>query len=97
MPDSVTKTREMLALHHRDGVQFAQMMRDGFARRYDDNFWQFWQQWIEPVYSTQPLVLDLGTGPALFIGALGQRTPGIRAIGVECATYMLDAVAQLPT
>ena len=41
--------------------------------------------WITPVYSEQPVVLDLGTGPGLFLKALADYRPGIRAIGVECA------------
>lgn len=96
MTDRLQRTLDMLARHHRDGERFAELMKQGFADRFNDSFWQEWAQWIEPVYSEQPVVLDLGTGPGLFLHALADRTPGIRAIGVECAPYMIDAQDNLP-
>lgn len=96
MSDRRRQTEEMLAKHHRDGARFAQLMKESFASRFDDVFWNAWRQWVEPAYSTQPVVLDLGAGPGLFIQALARRYPGIRAIGVEVAPYMLVEVGELP-
>ncbi len=90
------QTQTMLAKHHRDGTRFAEMMKQGFAERYNEEFWGEWARWIEPVYSSAPVVLDLGAGPGMFIKALAERTPGMRAIGVEVAPYMLQAAVQLP-
>jgi arsenite methyltransferase len=90
------QTQVMLAKHHRDGERFAELMKQTFADRVNEVFWAEWDRWITPVYSAAPLVVDLGTGPALFLRALAERTPGIRAIGVECAPYMLQAVGELP-
>jgi ubiquinone/menaquinone biosynthesis C-methylase UbiE len=72
------------------------MMKQGFDARFNDEFWDEWDRWISPVYSAQPVVLDLGAGPGMFVKALAERTPGIRAIGVECAPYMLEAMVELP-
>lgn len=96
MSERLHKTQAMLAKHHRDGERFAQMMKEGFANRFNEEFWQSWSQWAEPAYSAQPVVLDLGTGPGMFLQALAERTPGIRAIGLECAPYMLQAAVELP-
>jgi SAM-dependent methyltransferase len=96
MNDRLQRTLDMLAKHHRDGERFAQMMKQGFADRFDDSFWQEWARWIEPIYAAQPLVLDLGAGPGMFLHALAERTAGIRVIGVECAPYMIDAQDSLP-
>ncbi|MDH5784098.1 MAG: class I SAM-dependent methyltransferase [Chromatiales bacterium] len=96
MSDRLQQTQQMLAKHHRDGERFAELMKTTFADRFNDQFWAEWDRWIKPVYSAQPVVLDLGTGPALFLKALVAYQPGIRAIGVECAPYMLEAVGQLP-
>lgn len=96
MTERLQKTQAMLARHHRDGERFAESMKEGFARRFDEVFWAEWDRWITPVYSERPLVLDLGAGPGMFVQALARRTPGLRAIGVECAPYMLDAVVELP-
>lgn len=96
MSERIKQTQEMLAKHHRDGERFAQMMKDGFENRFDEAFWSSWDEWIAPVYSENPVVLDLGAGPAMFVKALAERYPGIRAIGIECAQYMLEAVEELP-
>lgn len=96
MSDRLQQTQEMLAKHHRDGERFAELMKQTFADRFDDSFWAEWDKWISPVYSEQPVVLDLGTGPGLFLKALADYRPGIRAIGVECAPYMLQAMVELP-
>lgn len=96
MSERRQKTETTLAKHHRDGERFAQMMQDTFASRFDEHFWAAWTKWMEPVYSNPPVVLDLGAGPGMFIKALAARHPGIRAIGVEVAPYMLAAVGALP-
>jgi len=96
MSDSSRDTHAMLAKHHRDGEQFAQMMKDSFAGRFNDEFWVQWDRWITPVLGDTPLVLDLGTGPGLFLKALAERRPGVHAVGVEFAPWMLAAVEPLP-
>jgi len=96
MTERLQQTQAMLARHHRDGERFAEMMKQGFANRFNEEFWADWDHWISPVYSQQPVVLDLGAGPGMFIKALAERTPGMRAIGVECAPYMLAAATELP-
>lgn len=96
MSERLQQTQAMLAKHHRDGERFAELMKQTFAERVNEQFWAEWDRWITPVYGAQPVVVDLGTGPALFLRALAERTPGVRAIGVECAPYMLQAVGALP-
>ncbi len=96
MSEMLERTQAMLAKHHRHGENFAQLMKDTFAGRFNEEFWVAWGKWIEPVLSTPPVVLDLGSGPGLFLRALAGRYPGARAIGVECAPYMLEAMGELP-
>lgn len=86
----------MLEKHHRNGETFAQMMKDSFENRFNDEFWQMWADKIEPALPENPTVLDLGTGPGMFLKALVNRYPNGRAIGVECAEYMINAVEGLP-
>lgn len=96
MNEKLQQTQAMLARHHRDGEAFAQMMKDTYAGRFNPDFWAVWTERVEPVLSEQPVVLDLGTGPGLFLQDVSRRHPQIKAIGVECAEYMLDAVKNLP-
>lgn len=92
MSDKLQQTRDMLANHHRDGAVFAELMKETFSRRFDEAFWQLWQQWMAPAMGERSLTLDLGTGPGLFLKALSERYPGHRVVGVECAEYMLSAI-----
>lgn len=90
------QTREMLAEHHRDGVAFAQMMKDTFVERFNDEFWVLWEKTMAPALSESPTILDLGTGPGMLLKAMAERYPNAHAIGVEYAPYMLNAVIELP-
>lgn len=96
MSEKLQQTKDMLARHHRDGTAFAQMMKDTFDDRFNDAFWAMWTEDMEPALGEAPVILDLGTGPGLFLQALAKRYPGVRAIGVECADYMLAAAEGLP-
>jgi ubiquinone/menaquinone biosynthesis C-methylase UbiE len=93
---TLQQTQEMLAKHHRDGAAFAQLMKETFADRFNDTFWAMWAQTMEPALSDAPTILDLGTGPGLFLKALAARYPKVHAVGVECAPYMLEAATDLP-
>ncbi len=97
MTDTLDKTRAMLAKHHRNGEDFAQLMKDTFAGRFDEAFWREWRAWMEPALSRQPVIVDLGTGPGVMLRTLKDRYPAARVIGVEAAPYMLAAArASLP-
>ena len=96
MNNKLKQTQDMLARHHRDGAAFAQMMKDTFDGRFNEAFWAMWEKNIEPALSDEPVILDLGTGPGMLLKALAARYPKLRAIGVECADYMLAAADELP-
>jgi ubiquinone/menaquinone biosynthesis C-methylase UbiE len=96
MGNRLDKTHAQLAKHHRDGAHFARLMKEGFEKRFGEEFWAMWRTWIEPAYSATPVVVDLGAGPGMFVKALTERYPSIRAYGVECAPYMLEAAEPLP-
>lgn len=95
MSDKLQQTQAMLAKHHRDGEAFAELMKETYVGRFNDAFWAVWAERVEPILSDAPVVLDLGTGPGLFLQDVAQRHPQIKAMGVECAEYMLDAAKGL--
>ncbi|MCI0505863.1 MAG: class I SAM-dependent methyltransferase [Gammaproteobacteria bacterium] len=96
MSEKIKQTQSMLAKHHGDGGEFARLMEASYASRFNDQFWQMWEREILPYLPAAPVVVDLGTGPATFIKHLVAKYPGIKAFGVECAPYMLQAVGELP-
>ena len=91
MTEKLKQTQDMLAKHHRDGEAFVQLMKDTYAGRFNDDFWALWDARIVPVLGESPVVLDLGTGPGSFLRDVIERHSNARAIGVECAEYMLAA------
>ena len=97
MDNRLTATQQMLAKHHRNGPQFAELMKSSHSSRFDENFWQLWQDQIADKLNDTSVILDLGTGPGKFLVELGHRFPTIRTIGVECAEYMLEAMEELPS
>jgi len=91
MTDKIQQTKDMLAKHHKDGEAFVQLMKDTYAGRFNDDFWALWDSRIAPMFGESPVVLDLGTGPGTFLRDVVARHPNARAVGVECAEYMLQA------
>ena len=96
MSEKLNQTQSMLEKHHGNGEEFAKLMEETYAGRFNDEFWRMWEHHIQPGLPENPLVVDLGTGPATFIKNLVARYPNVTAYGVECASYMLQAVGELP-
>ncbi|WP_455219165.1 class I SAM-dependent methyltransferase [Kaarinaea lacus] len=96
MSEKLKQTQSMLEKHHGDGEEFARLMEDTYAGRFNEAFWSMWENKIQPGLPANPVVVDLGTGPATFIKNLVTKYPDINAYGVECAPYMLEAVGELP-
>lgn len=96
MSSQLKETQAMLAKHHRDGERFVELMKETFADRFDETFWQEWQQWVEPTLEAKPVLLDIGSGPGLLLHALAKHHPDATVYGVECAPYMLAAIKDLP-
>ena len=94
--DRTQETISMLAKHHGDGGEFAQLMEETFANRFNDEFWRLWESQILPDPSPGSVVIDLGTGPGTFIKTLANKYETLEVYGVECAPYMLNAVGDLP-
>lgn len=89
--DSHDSTVTQLEKHH-GGAAFTQVMRDTAAGRFDQGFWDTWQQWIAPVLSHPPVLADFGCGPAMLLHLLREKYADARLIGVEFAPYMIEAI-----
>ncbi|SEI78196.1 Methyltransferase domain-containing protein [Allopseudospirillum japonicum] len=98
-PTRLAQTQAQLLRHHgHDGQASVHTLTRGYARRHDEAFWQYWQQYCEPALqgSKHPKLVDLGAGTGLFMRDLSQRYPQARVAGIECAPYMLEAQVDLP-
>lgn len=90
------QTVEMLAKHHGDGSEFAKLMEETFAGRFNDEFWHLWNRSVASGLSKKPAIVDFGTGPATFVKTVADKYKNSKVYGVECAPYMLKAIGELP-
>jgi SAM-dependent methyltransferase len=96
MSARLQQTRKQLERHHRHGEDFARLMTDSFEERFNADFWTAWDTFIDETLPSEATIIDLGSATGQFLRAVCERHPGARAIGVECAPYMLDAMVELP-
>lgn len=89
MPQTGLDTFQLLYQHHR-GPSFCERMLATAPGRFNEAFWRFWQQHVEPCLPAAPCLLDLGTGPGYVLRQWAQRYPGGQLIGVDLMPYMLE-------
>lgn len=88
---NLAKTQEQILRHHGgDGAWARERITQTYARRHDQDFWQFWQAQMQPVINPQDTLVDLGAGIGQFVQDLALRYPQNPIIGIEVAPYMLE-------
>lgn len=78
-------TQQRLEHHHGDLKEFAQKMITSYEKRYTPTFWTFWNKHVT---STPDKILDLGTGPGLFLNELQKIYPDTKLTGVDAQPEM---------
>ena len=76
-----------LQAHHRDFAAFRDAMIQSTEGRFGPIWWGIWDEHIRPPAGAT--IVDLGTGPGLFLPKLRARHPGARLVGVEVQPEML--------
>lgn len=77
-----------LQAHHRDFAAFRDAMIDSTDRRFGPIWWGIWEEHVSPPAGAT--IVDLGTGPGLFLPKLRARHPDARLLGVEVQPLMLE-------
>ncbi len=85
-------TLDHLAAHHGDFEQFAALMQQTAAARFNEVFWGVWRQYVAPRLPQRGHVVDLGCGPGGLFVPLRQRHPEVAITGVEVQPAMLREV-----
>lgn len=94
---SFKQTQQQILRHHGgDADKARQMITETYSSRFDEAFWQFWQDSMAPVISKGDVLLDLGAGIGQFVKDLAERYPENQSVGVDVVDYMLDAQLVLP-
>ncbi|MFP6805653.1 MAG: class I SAM-dependent methyltransferase [Pseudomonadales bacterium] len=63
--------------------------------RFDENFWSFFKEFVDPHIDAEAQFVDIGCGPGLFLRDLGQRYPIAKLFGSDVTQAMLDYAAKV--
>src|SRR5919106_4822003 len=69
---------------------FLQRMVSSHSERFGANFWAMFTAQIAPALPPQPVIVDLGCGPGLFLRDLGARYPQATLYGYDVTPAMLE-------
>ena len=61
-----------------------------YVVRFNDAFWQFWDEHIAGSLPPQPLIVDIGPGPGLFLRDLSARLPNATLHGLDANEAMIE-------
>jgi SAM-dependent methyltransferase len=85
------------ALSGTSDEDFLQRLVSSHADRFGANFWAMFSSQIAPMLPPQPVIIDLGCGPGLFLRDLGERYPQATLFGYDVTPAMIAHGQQLPT
>ena len=54
MSEKMKQTQSMLEKHHGDGEEFARLMEETYAGRFNEAFWSMWESNIQPGLPASP-------------------------------------------
>jgi SAM-dependent methyltransferase len=77
--------------------EFLQRLVSNHHERFGANFWAMFGAQIAPLLPPQPVVIDLGCGPGMFLRDLGQRYPQATLFGYDVTPAMIAHGQQLST
>ena len=80
-----------LLAHHGDFANFAEVMVETHAGRFDPVFWAF----LTSSVRAPKRIVDFGTGPGLLLAELAERFEGADIVGVEAQPDMLVHAAKI--
>jgi SAM-dependent methyltransferase len=84
------------ALSGTSDEEFLQRMVSSYAERFGDDLWDFFTEHVALALPPQPVIIDLGCGPGLFLHDLGTRYPQAALYGYDVTPAMVAYGQQLP-
>jgi len=76
--------------------EFVQRIASNHHERFGADFWAMFTAEIAPMLPSQPIIVDLGCGPGLFLRDLGERHPQATLFGYDVTPAMIAYGRQLP-
>lgn len=95
---TLANTKHQILKHHGgDGDHAREMITSSYARRHDDDFWQFWEKKVAINHKLGDSIVDLGAGIGQFINDCAKRYPDSNVYGLDAADYMVGHAMALPS
>jgi SAM-dependent methyltransferase len=85
------------ALEGTSDEDFLHRLVSNHHERFGANFWATFSTQVAPALPPQPVIIDLGCGPGLFLRDLGERYPQATLFGYDVTPAMIAHGRQLPT
>ncbi|HCX29716.1 MAG TPA: hypothetical protein DHU55_08085, partial [Blastocatellia bacterium] len=83
--------------HQEAGIEdFLGLMTQSHPVRFSEKFWQVFTERVEPKLPANPQIVDLGSGPGLFLQELSERLPAGKLRGYDVNDEMLKYARALP-
>jgi SAM-dependent methyltransferase len=76
--------------------EFLQRLVSNYPERFGADFWAMFAAQVAPALPPQPVIVDLGCGPGLFLRDLGERYPQATLFGYDVTPAMIAYGRQLP-
>lgn len=94
---NLAKTQSQILKHHGgDGDHARNMITSSYAKRHNEEFWQFWDKKIAINHKQGNCIIDLGAGIGQFINDCATRYPDSEIYGIDAADYMVKHQLKLP-
>ena len=76
--------------------EFLQRLVSNHSERFGPDFWTMFTGYVAPALPSQPVIIDLGCGPGLFLHDFGERYPQATLFGYDVTPAMIAYGRQLP-
>jgi SAM-dependent methyltransferase len=76
--------------------EFLERLVSNYSERFGADFWAMYTAQIALALPPQPVIIDLGCGPGLFLRDLGERYPQATLLGYDVTPAMIAYGRQLP-
>lgn len=77
----------------RDNALARQLER--YYVRFNDEFWTWFESTIQPLLPDAPTLVDVGSGPGLYLRDISARLPRAKLTGIDAAQEMIDSARGL--
>ena len=84
--------QEIANLSDEDLVNRMTATHDG---RFDDEFWSFFDEFVDPHFAGKPHIADVGCGPGLFLRDLSKRYPEASLFGSDVTGAMIEYASRV--